>query len=146
MDDDSLTKMQNTLKKEGAMGKIISVRMGKINTAKGQEVKVDESLLTTASVLYDAVFIAAGNKSISAIRKDPKAKEFVKEAYSHCKTIAADGEGGEWLMKILELEKDKNKDAAILIDASGADFVKAVAKHRFWPREAMLKNLPEPKA
>jgi len=147
VDDDSIYKMQNTLKKEGSVAKIISVHLGEIKTVNGQKLKVDESLIIATSVLYDAVFIASGKKSIAAFMKQPKANEFVKEAYKHCKTIAADGDGAEWLMKILNLVKGK-KDTypGVLIDASSADFVKAVAQHRFWNREAILKELADTNA
>ncbi len=146
VNDESLNKMLNTLKEQGSMGKIISVHLGKILTANGQRIKADESLLTTASVLYDAVFIAAGKKSIDTFKTQPKAKEFIEEAYKHCKTIATEGDGAEWLMKILALNPDKQKDDGILMNASSTDFVKAVAQHRFWPREAKLKELEESKS
>ncbi len=146
VDDDSLNKMLNTLKKEGSIAKIISVHLGKIRTTKDQNVNVDESLLTASSVLYDAVFIVSGRKSIDTFKKQPKAKEFIEEAYKHCKVIATEGDGAEWLMKILALNQDKKKDDGILIDASSTDFVKAVAQHRFWIREATLKELEDSKS
>lgn len=147
VDDDSLNNMLNILKKEGAMGKVISVHMGNLKTSSGKIVKIDESLLTAASVLFDAVFIPSGQKSVSAFLNQPKAKEFVEEAYKHCKAIAAEGDGAGWLMKTLNLDKGKkNTDEGILIDASIKAFVKAVAQHRFWKREAMLKALADPKA
>ncbi len=137
VDDNSISEMQNALEKEGAMVKIVSVHHGHIQTAADKMVKVDESLLTAASVLFDAVFIPSGSKSISALMAEPKITEFITEAYKHCKPIAAEGDGAQLLQKIDELmQKEKTgSHAGILIDASADDFIKAIAQHRFWERE-----------
>ncbi len=37
---------------------------------------VDKSLLTVASVLYDAVYVPAGNNSVATIADDPDAIHF----------------------------------------------------------------------
>jgi len=137
VDDDSLNQIQKALEKEGAMTKIVSVHLGQIQTALNKMVKVDESFLTAASVLYDAVFVPSGRKSVSTLLTEPKAIEFITEAYKHCKAIAAEGDGAELVMKIDGLQQKgiKGSHAGVLIDTSTADFVKAIAQHRFWERE-----------
>ncbi len=139
VNDESLNQMQKTLKNAGAMTKIISIHLGEIQTDKSKKIKVDESFLTAASVLFDAVFVPSGKKSCSTLMAEPKALEFVAEAFKHCKAIAADGEGAELLMKIDSLPKKGGKDKlpGILIDSPREDFVKAIAQHRFWEREKM---------
>ncbi len=137
VDDDSLNQIQKALEKEGAMTKIVSVHLGQIKTALNKMIKVDESFLTAASVLFDAVFVPSGNKSVSKLLKEPKAIEFITESYKHCKAIAAEGDGAELVMKIdgLQQKGKKGSHAGVLIDTSTADFVKAIAQHRFWERE-----------
>lgn len=138
VDDNSLDTMQAALQKEGAMTKIVSVRLGNIKTAAGKLVKIDDSLLTAASVLFDAVYVPSGEKSVSALSAHPKTAGFVADAYKHCKAIAASGEGKNLLMVVDELAdqgKAQKADQGILIDKSPKDFVKAIAQHRFWIRE-----------
>jgi catalase len=137
VNDDSLNTMIMTLKNEGAMPKIVSVHLGQIKTANGKSVKVDESFLTAASVLFDAVFIPSGKKSVSTLIDEPKSIEFVAEAYKHCKAIAADVHGIELLMKVDAWAKRslKDKNEGILVDSPPQDFVSAIAQHRFWKRE-----------
>jgi catalase len=144
VDDDSLGAMQQTLQKEGAMTKIVSINLGSIKTANGKSFKVDESLLTAASVLFDAVYIPSGQKSVKAFSGHPKAAEFIAEAYKHCKPMAANGHGKDLLLSQIETFTDQqNKDAyddGIVIDKSPAQFVKAIAQHRFWTREKKIKK------
>lgn len=137
--DVSLDTMKTALENEGAMTKIVSVHLGNIKTAKGKTVKVDESLLTTASVLFDAVFVPAGKESVSTLIAEPKSIEFIAEAYKHCKAIAADVNGTELLMEVDHLARkgEKEKYGGVLIDPNPQDFVNAIAQHRFWEREKM---------
>src|SRR5690606_25787922 len=60
VDGKSLDNMKTALTAQGAMVKILAPHGGTIKTAEGTEVKVDHDYATTASVLYDAVFIPSG--------------------------------------------------------------------------------------
>ncbi len=135
VDEDSISTMKDALETEGAKIKIISPKLGTIKGTGGKKIKVDQSFLHTSSVLFDAVYIPSGEKSASALMAEPDAIQFVREAYKHCKAIAANGDGVELLKKS---DVYKNKDAGLILDKSSKDFIKAVAKHRFWEREMLL--------
>jgi len=137
VDEGSLTQMKNTLEAEGAKAKIIAPKLGTLKGANGNEIKVDRSFLNTSSVLYDAVYIPSGAKSIDALLAEPDAVHFVKEAYKHCKAIAANGDGVVLLNK--SCAGDKSKDGGLIVDKPVKDFVKAIAQHRFWEREKERK-------
>ena len=51
----ALNQMKKALTDAGAMAEIIAPKLGEITAAKGNAVHVDKSLMTVASVLYDAV-------------------------------------------------------------------------------------------
>jgi catalase len=140
--DESIHTMKTALENEGAMAKIVSVRLGNIKTVNGKTMKVDESFLTTSSVLFDAVFIPSGKKSVSKLMEKLEAIEFIAGAYNHCKAIAADVHGTELLMKVDHLAQkgQKEKYGGILIDAEPEDFVNAIAQHRFWGREMVREK------
>jgi catalase len=48
----------------GAQAKIVAPRLGSIKSAKGKETKPDFSLLSAASVLFDAVYVPGGEPSV----------------------------------------------------------------------------------
>ncbi|KUJ60828.1 hydroperoxidase [Flavobacteriaceae bacterium CRH] len=139
----SVNNMKLALKDAGAVVKIIAPHLGTIVSEEGLEIAVDQSYLTSASVLFDAVFVPAG-KGILELKKSLDVKEFLNDSYKHCKFIAAEGQG----IKILPFvnsdnEKNKSDPGVFLSDKTGdknlaASFVAAIAKHRFWEREANL--------
>jgi catalase len=144
VDADSLASVKKALEAEGAVVRVIAPHGGFIKDSAGKPVKVDKSFLAFASVLVDAVYIPAGQKSIAALINEPDAIHFINEAYRHCKAIAADGDG-EQLIKASYVGKKLNESAdsaagIIIGDGSknqglATDFITAIKQHRFWERE-----------
>ncbi len=149
-DDSALSNMKQALTAAGGQAKVVAPRLGFLTSAKGAEVKIDFSLLTASSVMFDAVYIPGGEKSVEALKSEASALHFVKEAYKHCKTIAASGAGIE-LVRAPYVGADTAKNDAegnqliaeegVIIghDAQAAkvasEFIKAIARHRHWSRE-----------
>jgi len=111
----------------------------------GSSIAVDFSLRTVSSVLFDAVFVPGGNKSVTALSNEPDAQHFVNEAYKHCKAIAVIGDAASFLNgcgltpdkatgKLVPEEGVINGSSANRAAAADA-FVKAVSQHRAWSRE-----------
>lgn len=144
-EEESLVNFKKVLEKEGAKISIIAPKLGRITSETGTELKVNETLLTAASVLFDAVFVSGGSKSAATLLEEPSAVEFVDEAFKHCKAIAAKGEGAELLKASNRIRKELSKETlpflGILIDKSPQEFVSAIAQHRFWEREKKDKHL-----
>ncbi len=142
-DDAALSAMKKALKAAGAQVKIIAPKLGTITSAKGKEMQSDFSLLTAASVLFDAVYVPGGAQSVEKLKAEDEAVEFVSEAYKHCKAIAASGEGVDLLnasrLDIAANESDADK--GVIINRNGKsndfanEFINAIAQHRFWSRE-----------
>ncbi len=139
VDEKSLAEMKTALEAEGAKTKIVAPNLGTLKGATGTGVKVDQTFLNTASVLFDAVYIPSGAQSANALMGEARAIHFINEAYKHCKAIAASGDG----MKVLQrthIPTGENKpglpaDPGIIIDKTPKDFIDAIAKHRVWERE-----------
>ena len=125
-------KMKKALEKENAMVKLIAPHGGSITCDSDMEHKVDAALMTTESVLFDALFIPGGKKSVDALLKKAKFIKFVEEAFKHCKAIAVANEGVQLLDKS-SIEKYKD-DEAIFVDEKPSEFIAAIAKHRNWNR------------
>jgi catalase len=73
---------------------IIGPRRGKIAGATGTTwIMADHHFEGQRSTLFDALFIAPGAKSADTLKKDGRVVHWVREAFGHCKTIGAVGEG-----------------------------------------------------
>lgn len=142
VDDDALHTMKKSLISEDAMVKIVAPKNGSIKTARGEEVKVDETWLTTSSVLFDAVYVPGGQKSINTLTEEAEAIYFINEAYKHCKAIAATGDGVDFIKNETFAGKTKEDKAVILGDSAKKTmkmFINAIAQHRNWERETANK-------
>jgi catalase len=149
--DASLVAMVKALKAAGAMAKIVAPRLGTITSANNTGVVADFSLLTTSSVLFDAVYVPGGAKSVQALLQEADAVHFINEAYKHCKAIGASDEGIEllrasYVLADLDAATEKGKAGLIVKDgvvagqsakpgALAEGFIAAIAQHRHWVRE-----------
>src|SRR5688500_1080403 len=136
-DGKHLEGMKKALMAEGAVLKTVGTHLGTILTADGKAVAADFSLLTAASVLFDAVYIPGGAASIEALSANADAYHFVDEAFKHCKAICATGDS-ELFFANTFAGKAENDSAVVVADkpaAAAADFIAAIANHRNWDRE-----------
>jgi catalase len=136
----SLTKMKKALEAAGAKARVIAPHLGSIVSENGN-IKVDQTYLTSVSVLFDAVYVPGGPKSAAALAELPEAIDFINNAYKHCKAIAADKEGVSFLektdvgTKIHQDDKAGKAHMGVLLNRPPAEFINAIAQHRFWERE-----------
>ncbi len=136
----SVASMKGALEKAGARVKIIAPHMGTVATDGGAALRVDQSYLIAASVLFDAVFIPDG-QGISDLKNNTDVVEFINDAFKHCKFIAADGDGAKVLEPTNAMKNGKLADDGVLAEPSGKiaeAFISAMGKHRFWDREEKL--------
>jgi catalase len=147
-DHSQLMEMQQALKNAGTNAKVVSKFGGTIKSADGQEVEVDKPFVTTASVMYDAVYVPGGQQSIEALKQQGDAIHFINEAFRHCKAIAATGEGVELLrasnitgVALAESQGQVQSDKGVVTVPDGSDmesvaqeFTQAIAQHRHWMR------------
>src|SRR5690606_31210927 len=134
-------KMKSALEKDGAVLKLIAPTGGTITCDENMEHKVDASIDTTESVLFDAIYIPGGKKSIKALKENAKYTKFVNEAFKHCKAIAADDEAEDFLKDTYAVKLAKN-DKAILINEKPTAFKQAIQNHRNWERMETAEKVP----
>ena len=149
VDEDSLLPVKKMLEAEGAMTEIVAPKLGMIVGEADTEFPVAQSFFTTASVLYDAVFVPGGI-SAATLAGEPDAIHFLNEAYKHCKAIAADVSAMPLLQETYfykKLPEDNSKETALRegviihddMNELATRFVAAIAQHRFWDREKPKK-------
>jgi len=151
VDEPSLMRMLKALKSAGALGKIVAPRLGYLKASDGGEFLIEFSLLTASSVLFDAVYVPGGQRSVRALSAERDAVEFVTEAYRHCKAIAATGEGADLIAACPGIPTDgADADPALVVGDNGQtarivrQFIEAIAQHRNWTRQGKNRLVPSP--
>jgi catalase len=151
VDDAEFSGVRQALTAAGGQAKVVAPRLGSLKSAQGVEIAVDFSLLTAGSVLFDAVYVPGGERSVETLKGEAKALHFINEAYTHCKAIAATGAGIDLLSAsylgaegIIEPQAAGGRmtaDEGVIISRNGqasdiaAAFIEAIAQHRHWSRE-----------
>jgi len=145
VDASSLKVVTDAIRSEGGIIHIISPKLGQIMGSDNKPIQVEESFLTAASVLYDAIYLPGGKDSVNKLQSNADAVHFLNEAFKHCKAIAADTgarlvlDATYFFNKGPEFDVGSTLDEGIIIESDSkflADkFIKAIAKHRFWERE-----------
>ena len=134
VDAASLKAMKAALTTAGAQCKLIAPHGGFIKDNKGADNPVDMSFLTAASVIFDAVYVPAGEKGLMG---NADAIHFINESYRHCKAIATDETGLLDETYVGAKFKKGGEAAAGIITGKNKskEFIQAIAQHRFWERE-----------
>ena len=122
--------------KEKAVYEIVAPKIGGATLSDGTKVAADQKIDGGPSVLYDAVAVLASEYGAALLAGDATAKDFVTDAFAHCKFIGYSAE----VMALLEkagLAEDLD-DACIELGkkADATSFIEACRALRFWTREA----------
>ena len=143
---DHVAAIRDALKAKGASSELIAPTLGELRCGGGNPHQPERTLFNTNSVLYDALYLPGGARSIAALRTDPRALEFITNAYRHGKPIAATTEGIDLLLASGVIA-DSKPEAALPgkpgvvaerdprdIKATARHFIAAIAEHRVFGR------------
>lgn len=132
VDVNEVKNIKNALEEQKAMVKVVSSKLGEIKS-ENDTLVIDESILTSASVLYDALVIPNGNDEMKKLlENDKRFGEFLQNSYKHFKAIAVNGTAVDYMKKTLA--DIYTSDKGVLMNKSVDDFIDAVKQHRFWDR------------
>lgn len=87
VNDISVNALYDAILLGGGVPRILSTKLGKLETLQGSELNVEATMETMPSVLFDAMVIADGDMSISNLALDAHTTEFLRDQYRHCKPI-----------------------------------------------------------
>ena len=139
-DMDDFGQMKKALESENAVVKLVAPHGGKVMCSNDMQHKVDASIMTTESVLFDAIYIPGGEKSIDALLKKSKFIKFVNEAFKHCKAIAVDNDAERFLEQCSL--GNYSDDVAVLVNDEPKKFIEAIGQHRNWERMEKASEVP----
>jgi hypothetical protein len=92
VDAAAVAGMQRLLKAAGAQSKVVAPRLGALTGARGQSIPSTGACSPWAPSVRRGVR-PGGDKSAEALAAEASAVLFVREAFKHCKAIAASGAG-----------------------------------------------------
>ncbi|MEO5984346.1 MAG: catalase [Ferruginibacter sp.] len=150
VNEESLIAVKDALTADGGICEVIAPRLGFISGMNDTNIPVAKSLLTTASVFYDAVYIPGGTNSVATLEAEPDAIHFLNEAFKHCKAIALDTDALQVIKatyfgrKLPEDNSDETvrMEGVVVSNDAGKlskQFLAAIKQHRFWQREKPRK-------
>jgi catalase len=145
VDGDHVRAATAALTEAGANCEVLAAADGSLSAGSGNDVTVTRALTTVASVLYDAVLVPGGARSVQTLAGDGDAVHFVSEAFKHGKAIGALGDGVS-LLEVARVTSVRRGDRETVTDqgvvtggtANGdftEAFVTAVAAHRHPERD-----------
>ena len=129
-----IARLRKALAAEGAVLRVIASHGGTLGQGRNQQV-IERTLLTTRSVEFDAIVVAAGSPGFY----DVKLTVLLQEAFRHCKALGAWGDGAQ----VLENAGIDTSAPGIVLGAKADDgliasLIDAVGRHRAWDRAELV--------
>ncbi|TFF24874.1 catalase [Jiella endophytica] len=134
-----LAGLKKAAKAEGAMVEIVAPMIGGVTASDGSMIEGDEKVDGGPSVLYDAVAVLLSADGAAMLAKEPTAKDFVSDAFAHCKFIAYSKEAMP-LFEKAGIASDMDEGCLELgPKTKAASFIEMCRKLRHWDREPKVK-------
>ena len=136
VDIDLLKDLYSALESEGALMEIVAPMVGGVEASDGTWVEAKQKIDGGPSVLYDAIAILASTEAAELLAQESTARDFITDAFSHCKFIAY----APSAMSLLERAGTASElDDGCFELGDAKKFVGACGKLRFWDREPNVK-------
>ena len=121
--------------KEGAVYEVIAPKIGGVTLSDGTAVVAKQKIDGGPSVLYDAVAVVASADGAALLAMDAAAKDFVTDAFAHCKFMGLTAEA-QILFEKAGIADDLDEGCLPLATAKDAtSLLTACRGLRHWPRE-----------
>lgn len=134
-----LLALQTAAKKEGAMIELIAPKVGGAMLADGSLQPAHYMIDGGPSVLFDAVALLLTPEAAERLCREAAARDFVADAFAHCKFIAFTP-GAEALLLKAGVAPDADEGLVPLAKAGdAAAFITQCRKLRLWARESVVK-------
>jgi catalase len=114
---------------------VVAPKIGGVTLDDGTTVAARHKIDGGPSVLFDAVALLPSNDGATMLSTDAASKDFVSDAYAHCKFIGHSAAASS-LFAAARLPTERD-EGFISLDGKGSvdSFVEILGQLRFWPRE-----------
>ena len=116
------------------MWKLVPPKLGGVTLDDGTRVAAKQKIDGGPSVLYDAVAVLPSSAGVAMLAKDATAKDFVADAFAHCKFIGHSADAEALFQAAGVTDRDEGFIALTKAKEAKA-FVAKCGELRFWPRE-----------
>ena len=139
VDQELLNGLISAVTKAKAQYELIAPKVGGVIDSEGEHVPAHHMIDGGPSVLFDAVAILPSEAGIADLSKEATARDFVADAFQHCKFIGY-AETAMPLFRKAGIAEDLDEGTIQLSMKAGlADFVERLGKLRVWAREPSVK-------
>ena len=112
-----LTLLERALDAEGVLFEYVAPKVGGFEADDGTLVEAQQKIDGGPSVLYDAVVVLASEKGAAQLSTDAATRDFIADAYAHCKFIGVASTADSLLEAagvdpddgVVELERDQGE-------------------------------------
>lgn len=131
--------LRAAIENEGAAMEVIAAKVGGAVASDGTKIVAKHMIDGGPSVLFDAVAILLTEESANLLAGEAAARDFVADAFSHCKFIGFTP-GAVPLLAKAGVEPGADEGMLPLAEkASATDFIESCRGLRLWAREAAVK-------
>ncbi|WP_311271233.1 catalase [Sphingobium sp. WCS2017Hpa-17] len=131
---------------EGAVYEVIAPKIAGVTLSDGTTVAAKHKIDGGPSVLFDAVAILVSAKGAAALALDAAARDFVTDAFAHCKYIGI-GKDAEAIFVKAGIAEDLDEACLPIAKPSDAQaFIQACRALRHWAREAAVDLDAQPES
>lgn len=133
---DGLTKV---ISKEKAVFELVAPKVGGVQASDGSWIEAHHMIDGGPSVLFDAIALLTSTAAIEDLVQEATARDFVADAFQHCKFIGYDQSAMPLLQKAGIADALDEGVITLPGEESLAGFVSALGKLRVWGREPSVK-------
>jgi len=134
VDAAKLAELIAAAEQAGVNVELVAPAVGGVEGSDGRRIPADQKIDGGPSVLYDAVVVLAAKGGAEVLAALPAARDFVTDAYAHCKFIGYAG-GAAPLFEAAGLSHLVDDGFISFDDTTAAEFIARCAKLRFWSRQ-----------
>ncbi|MBR0821469.1 catalase [Bradyrhizobium liaoningense] len=140
LDAGILKALRGALDKAGATYEIVSPKVTGVKASDGSWVEADQMIDGGPSVLYDAVALLPAAEAMSDLLIESSARDFVADAFAHCKFIGY-VEAALPLFEKAGILPDQFDEGCIALTSAklSKSFVDGLSELRVWSREPKVK-------
>ncbi|NEI73192.1 catalase [Rhizobium lusitanum] len=139
VDANLLNGLMEAIAEEKAVFELIAPTVGGVTASDGKWIETHHMIDGGPSVLFDAVVLLTSVTAIDDIVQDTAARDFVSDAFQHCKFIGYDHSAVPLLEKAGIADQLDEGVVALPGEEGLSAFVKELGKLRIWGREPSVK-------
>jgi catalase len=142
-----LASLTEAAEQEQVTMEFVAPTVSEIEVSDGSRITPGQQLAGAPSVLYDAVVLAPSAAGAAKLTTNPAARDFVADAYAHCKFVGYVDAAGP-LLTAAGVDKLIDDGFVQLDDGDMAGFVERCRQLRYWPRQQAVsgRNHAQPAA